>query len=169
MTGLARTAAPAVFLLEVSSSFVLGLLGRGNKGGQGVTEEEIRALIAEGESVGVVESAERHMIARVMRLGDRSVRGIMRPRAPRWTGSMSRTVCRTPWPGPHQPAFTHAGGSGRHRRAGGRPPVKDVLRAVADGEEAGIARLARPAPTIHDRADALDALEVLRASPVDMA
>jgi putative hemolysin len=69
MRGLARVAAPAVLLLEVSSRLVLRLLGRQDEGGQKVTEEEIRALIAEAESAGVVETAEKHMIGRVMRLG----------------------------------------------------------------------------------------------------
>jgi putative hemolysin len=47
--------------------------------------------------------------------------------------------------------------------------VKDVLRAVTDGGAVDLAPLVRAAPTIHDNADALDALETLRASPVDMA
>jgi putative hemolysin len=47
--------------------------------------------------------------------------------------------------------------------------VRDVLHAVTDGGAVDLAPLVRAAPTIHDNADALDALETLRASPVDMA
>jgi putative hemolysin len=47
--------------------------------------------------------------------------------------------------------------------------MREVLHAVADGGTADLAPLVRPAPTIHDNADALDALETLRASPVGMA
>ena len=37
------------------------------------------------------------------------------------------------------------------------------------GNETDLAGLVREAPTVHDNADALDALEALRMSPVDMA
>jgi len=45
-----------------------------------VTDDEIRILIADGESAGVIEPGERAMIAGVMRLGDRPARAIMTPR-----------------------------------------------------------------------------------------
>jgi magnesium and cobalt exporter, CNNM family len=38
-----------------------------------VTEDEIRALVAEAETVGVLASGERRMITGVLRLGDRPV------------------------------------------------------------------------------------------------
>ena len=49
--------------------------------------------------------------------------------------------------------------------------AKDVLHEVVAGGGGMVdpAALVRPAPTVHDNADALDALEALRASPVDMA
>jgi putative hemolysin len=80
MAALARLAAPVVGLLEVSSRLVLRLLGRHEEPERRVTEEEIRLLVAEGESAGAVEPQERRMIARVLRLGDRSVRALMTPR-----------------------------------------------------------------------------------------
>ena len=45
-----------------------------------VTDDEIRILIANGESAGVIEPGERAMIAGVMRLGDCPARAIMTPR-----------------------------------------------------------------------------------------
>ena len=45
-----------------------------------VTDDEIRILIADAESAGVIEPGERVMIAGVMRLGDRPARAIMTPR-----------------------------------------------------------------------------------------
>jgi putative hemolysin len=169
MKGVARVAAPAVLLLEVSSRLVLRLLGRQDEGGQEVTEEEIRALIAEAESAGVVETAEKHMIGRVMRLGDRSVRGIMTPRPEvDWVdvgGELPDALARLR-ASPHSrlPAARST-----IDELLGVVHVKDVLRAVTDGGAVDLAPLVRAAPTIHDNADALDALEALRASPVDMA
>jgi putative hemolysin len=77
---LGRVTAPAVWLLEASSRLALRLLGLGEQPEQRVTEEEIRQLVMEAESSGVVEPSERHMMSAVMRLGDRSVRGLMTPR-----------------------------------------------------------------------------------------
>src|SRR5687768_3126414 len=79
MAALARLAAPAIGLLEVSSRLLLRLLGRHEQPERRVTEEEIRMLVAEGESAGAVEPQETRMIARVLRLGDRSVRALMTP------------------------------------------------------------------------------------------
>ncbi len=80
MTAMARIAAPVVWFLDVSGRAVLGALGYGAQAEHRVTDEEIRALIAEAESAGVIEPGERAMIAGVMRLGDRPVRAVMTPR-----------------------------------------------------------------------------------------
>ncbi len=45
-----------------------------------MTEEELKALLAEGEQTGVLETGERDMIERVLRLADKPVRAIMTPR-----------------------------------------------------------------------------------------
>ena len=74
MTLLAKVASPAVWLLDVSGRLVLRALGYGRQVEQRVTDEEIKTLIAEAETAGVIEPSERAMIAGVMRLGDRPVR-----------------------------------------------------------------------------------------------
>ncbi len=79
MTWLARFATPIVVLLDVSSAAVLRLLGSRRGERQRVTDEEIRALIAEAEASGVVQAGERRMISGVMRMADRNVRAIMTP------------------------------------------------------------------------------------------
>jgi putative hemolysin len=45
-----------------------------------VSEEEIRLLVAEGVDQGVIDSDERNMVNRVLRLGDRTVDSVMTPR-----------------------------------------------------------------------------------------
>src|SRR4029079_2581521 len=80
MTLLAQGACPAVSLLGVSGRLVLRALGYGRQVEQRVTDEEIKFLIAEAETAGVIEPSERAMIAGVVRLGDRPVRAVMTPR-----------------------------------------------------------------------------------------
>ena len=77
---LARVAGPAVWLLNRSSSLVLRLVGVTKIAREAVTEEELKALIAEGAQAGVLEVEERNMIERLLRLADRPVRAIMTPR-----------------------------------------------------------------------------------------
>src|SRR6185503_4069363 len=45
-----------------------------------VSEEEIRLLVAEGVDQGVIDTDERNMVNRVLRLGDRTVDSVMTPR-----------------------------------------------------------------------------------------
>jgi len=80
MTMFARLAGPAIGILDASTRLVMRLLGRGDVDRTDVTDEEIKSLIAEAESAGVVETKEKDMIAGVMRLADRRVAGVMTPR-----------------------------------------------------------------------------------------
>ncbi|HLM51650.1 MAG TPA: hemolysin family protein, partial [Solirubrobacteraceae bacterium] len=170
MALVARVAAPAVWLLEASSRLVLRLLGRGEGPERRVTEEEIGMLIAEAEGAGVVETAERHMIGRVMRLGDRSVRAVMTPRPELdWVDldREPREALARLLASPHSRLPAARGGT--IDGVVGVLHARDVLRAVAGGGVPDLAPLVREAPVLHDRVDALDALEALRRSPVDMA
>jgi putative hemolysin len=81
MTLLSRVAAPMVWLLKSSTEAALALLGQRSERDETVSEEEIRAMIAEGTATGVFEAQEREMIEGVLRLADRSVRALMTPRS----------------------------------------------------------------------------------------
>ena len=76
---LARIGTPAVWLLQRSTETLVHLLG-GSKDRQGVTEEEVKTLIAESAESGVIEPAEHHMLQGVFQLSDLAVRSIMTPR-----------------------------------------------------------------------------------------
>lgn len=77
---ISRIAAPLVWLLDKSGKLVLVLLGQSGEGRQGISDEEIRLVISEAESAGVMHRAETEMIAGVMRIADRSARQLMTPR-----------------------------------------------------------------------------------------
>ncbi|MFT4012374.1 MAG: hemolysin family protein [Paracoccus sp. (in: a-proteobacteria)] len=80
MRGISRVAAPLVWLLDRSGKLVLRLLGQTGTDSSGISDEEIRLVIAEAENAGVMHRAETEMIAGVMRIADRSARGLMTPR-----------------------------------------------------------------------------------------
>ena len=45
-----------------------------------MSEEELKAMLVEGAETGVLETEERDIIERVLRLADKPVRAIMTPR-----------------------------------------------------------------------------------------
>ena len=80
MGWLARIAFPFVWLLSHSTRLVLRLIGLGRDQASTISEEEIRMLVAESHEQGVIDSHERDMVNRVMRLGDRTADSLMTPR-----------------------------------------------------------------------------------------
>lgn len=71
---------PLVKLLSVSTEFVLGILRVKEPAESGVTEEEIKIMIAEGTAIGTFEETEREIVDRVFRLGDMRVSALMTPK-----------------------------------------------------------------------------------------
>lgn len=77
---LAKIGTPVVALLTKSTNALFRLLPVGDANGQVVTEDDIRAMLAQGTAAGVVDEREQHIAERVLRLGDRPVSAIMTPR-----------------------------------------------------------------------------------------
>ncbi|HEX6833823.1 MAG TPA: hemolysin family protein, partial [Rudaea sp.] len=59
---------------------LLRLIGVNRASSQEVSEDEIRLLVSESAEQGVIDSDERNMVNRVLRLGDRTVDSLMTPR-----------------------------------------------------------------------------------------
>ena len=78
---LSLAAAPFVKLLSLSTASILRLMRVDTRSQNAVTEEEIHAMIDEGEESGVIETVERDMVRNVFRLDDRQVASLMTPRA----------------------------------------------------------------------------------------
>lgn len=78
---LSRVASPFVFILSASTEVVIRALGIKPNNGPPVTEEEIKILIDLGAGAGVFEEAEKEMVDRVFRLGDRAAASLMTSRS----------------------------------------------------------------------------------------
>ncbi len=169
MAVLSRVAAPFVALLSRASRLALRALGEGGDAASGVTEDEIRALVAEAESAGIVEPQERRMIAGVMRLGDRPVRAVMTPRMEiEWIDvHASDEDIRARIRSSAHARLPVCDGS--PERLVGVLHVKDMLDALIDGRPLEVRALLHQPPVIPDTLDTLDALERLRAAPLGMA
>lgn len=169
MTVMAKIASPLVSFLDVSGRAALRILGYHPQTEHRVTDEEIRTLISEAESAGVIEPEERAMIAGVMRLGDRSVRAVMTPRHEVDMVDLSDDPEETRTrivESVHSRLPVH---EGRPDEMVGVVQAKDLLDAYMRGEHPDVRAQLRLAPTIPDTADALDIVDVIKKSPVHMA
>lgn len=77
---LSRLMRPVVRILSWSSSAVLKLARYSAPPDIPVSDNEIRYMIDEGVARGVIHRAERELVEKVFRLGDRNAGGIMVPR-----------------------------------------------------------------------------------------
>ena len=169
MAFIASVAAPLVWLLDVSGRLILRLLGQSGETEETVTDEEVKTIIAEAESAGVLETEERHMISGVMRLADRSARGLMTPRLDVELLDLSetreemieklRTTRHSVLPVQDGPVDSIVGVIVR----------KDLVQNVLAAEPLEIRTLVKQAPVVMDRSSALDVLKALRGSLVHMA
>ncbi len=169
MRMLSRAAAPVVWLLDYSTRMVFKLFGGAQGQDSSVTEEEIKSLVAEAATAGVIEGDERRMISAVLRLGDRPVRSVMTPRT---------DVCWIDLDDPEADirlALATAPHSRIPAARGGVDNIVGVLQlreliapAMAGGQ-LNIEEKLRVATVLPDTLDALDALQMLRQADVPMA
>ena len=169
MAVLARCTAPVAAVLDLSTRAIFALLGKSDTSQNAVTEEEIKTLVTEAATTGVIENAEHEMIAGVLRLGDRSARAVMTPRT-----DVEWLEAETP-----QAEILAELSAAHHSRlpvmSGGVDNVvgvvqlRELLPALLSGQPWQLADFIRAAPVIPDTLDALDVLDVLRNAPVPMA
>jgi putative hemolysin len=81
MHAFSRVASPVISLLSASTDLVLRMLKVKPYVEPTVTEEEIKILIEQGTTAGVIAEEEQDIVERVFRLGDRRADDIMTPRA----------------------------------------------------------------------------------------
>lgn len=165
---IARIAAPLIWILDRSGKLVLALLGQSGSQSRGVSDEEVRLIIAEAESSGAMNRAESQMIAGVMRVADRTARGLMtarhevgmldvdsdktellqrlhdlsRSRLPVWEGNVDNII--------------------------GVLATRDILGPALLGESFDLRALLREAPVVRDGQSALDIVDRLRTAPAHM-
>ncbi|PRD44873.1 DNA-binding protein [Phyllobacterium phragmitis] len=168
MTVLSKLASPLVWLLDSSGNLVLRLLGQSGKTREGITDEEIKSVIAEAHSAGVIESEESAMISGVMRLADRTARALMTPRRDVEVIDV-------------EDSFDDIRAQ-LHRTNHSRLPVrkgstdeiigvlfvKDFYNAVSSGGHVDIGTLAREVTVVLDLSTANTVIEAIRGSPAHM-
>ncbi|HEV7346266.1 MAG TPA: hemolysin family protein [Devosia sp.] len=166
---LAAVGSPLVWILDVSGQLVLRLLGQAGDPEETVTEEEVKTIIAEATTAGVIETDEHSMISGVMRLADRSARGLMTPRLDVDVVDLSddsdeirRTILST-----HRSRLLVQDGDSDSII--GVVAIKDIIGVFANGLPLEIRKFVQPVPVVMDHAEALDVVRAIRNSTVHMA
>jgi putative hemolysin len=166
MMFLSRIASPFVWLLDVSGRLLLALLGQRRTSQARVTEEEIKMLISEAETAGVIESEERDMIAGVMRLGDRPVSAVMTPR--HQVDMIDLTDEAVDVAKAIKESF-HSRlpvSNGTPDEVIGIIQAKDIVDVLIAGKKLDLRKLVTKAPVIPDTMLALDVVELLKGSSI---
>jgi putative hemolysin len=169
MAGVAWFAAPLVWVLEHSSQFLLKILCIRRSADHTVTEEEVKAMIAEGTESGVFEPQEKELIAGVMRFGDRNIRAIMTPRNEvialdvEWDEAKIFQVLKD-CPHSRLPAY-----KGDPNNILGVVQAKDLLNGFLLGQSFDLAAAIRHVEMVHDNSPALRVLDTLKGSPIHLA
>jgi len=166
---LSRATAPVIWLLSASTAAVLRLLGQSKPSDQAVTEEEVKAVVAEGATSGAIETEERHMIERVLRLADKPVRALMTPRTElEW---LDRTASAQDVAARLRASSVTRFVVADHRvdNVVGVVAAKDLLDQLLEGAPLSIAGAMRRPLVLPDTLSALAALERLRNDPIGMA
>lgn len=161
---ISRIAAPIVWILDKSGNVVLRLLGQSGESDRGISDEEIRVMLSEARTAGVIEPAETEMIAGVMRIADRSARGLMTPRHEVETVDIDDSGADV---------LLRFRDSRRSRllvREGSDDNIIGVisLRDLLSDEVTDLRSLVQEVPVIREGLPALNVIEELKSSPAHM-
>jgi putative hemolysin len=166
---VARIAAPAIWLLNGSTRFLLRLMNLRPRFERAVTEDDIHYLVAEGARLGVIHAVERDMIEGVLDLADSPVRTIMTPRPHvQWVDlndpkeqifSQIRTC-------PHAQLLVCRGSIDE---VVGIVRKQDIADQVLDGQLPDLEQATRPPLIVHESTNVLRTLDLFRKTPVHTA
>ncbi|QFS81855.1 Magnesium and cobalt efflux protein CorC [Roseivivax sp. THAF40] len=166
MVLLSKVAAPLVWILDKSGKLMLRILGQDRSRQHRVSDEEIHLLISEAESAGVIEKGETAMIEGVMRIADRTAKGLMTPRLEVAIADIDESLDDI------LERFRTSGRSRLPLRDGGPDDIIGILHSrdmlLADRATFDPRRLMMNAPVIHDALPAMEVVDRLRASPEHM-
>jgi putative hemolysin len=168
MVVMARLGGTVVWLLGRSIDLVLLVLRHRPPPASSVTEEEVKALVAEAAETGVLHAAEQAMIEGVLRIADRATVSVMTPR--------EQVVALSPDDAPEVvQRLVAASGHSRYPVEAedgsilGVAHAKDLLDRLMRREPFALRACLRPALVVKESLPVLQLLERFRSSSVHLA
>ena len=165
----ARSAAPIVWFLDVSSKFVLRVMGQRPGFERKVTDEDIQGLIREAERTGVLGKIERELVEGVLDLEERPVRTIMTPRPDiAWVDldEPKDAIVNKVRASPYAQLLVSRGSIDD---IAGVVRKQDLLEQILDGAAFDVKSLLLPPLVIPEGISILRTLDLFRKTPVNTA
>lgn len=169
VTVLTMCFSPVAILLHKAGSVLLRLIGIKPKDADSMTEDEVKAVIAEGMESGALDEAEHSMLQRIIRLGDRDVKSIM-------THRMDVVFIDIHDPLPEIKRIVHETGHARYPVTDGEIDniigiihSKDILDGVFSQPHLDIRTYLRDIPSLPENTSCTKALELFKNTRAHMA
>jgi putative hemolysin len=169
MHALSRIAAPIAWLLSRSTDLALRLARVRKDAGAAVTDAEVKYLMREGARTGHFAQAERDIVEMALRLGDRRVSALMRPR------THMEYLDLDDAPAENQRKLVDSRYSrfpviqGGFERVLGIVQAKDLLAPLLKGQPFDLRGAVKPPVFIPETAPALKALELFKRTGAPIA
>ncbi|MEG2005456.1 MAG: CBS domain-containing protein, partial [Bilophila sp.] len=152
---------------DSAAKAVLGLLS-GKSATDGASQLDMAALASDGKRDAIFAPEECAMVARVIRLGGRTVRYVMTPRRKMYClteGTDRQELLRVAMAAPYasipvQQAMTD--------EVSGVVHLGELLNALEGNAPIDLTRMARPVPTVLEHASLPDLLDIFRRHPVPL-
>lgn len=162
MNSLARMTSPVVRFLSASTNFILRVLRIRPSAEPPVTEEEIKILVDQGTRAGVFDPAERDLVSRIFRLGDRTVDMLMTQRSDIVWLEMQDTpalLLQKIAKSEHSRYPVHEGST---ENVQGLVVVRDLLQQSLEGKEINLRGALRPPLYVPEGSRAVDLVQKFR-------
>jgi putative hemolysin len=169
MFWLSRLTAPAVHLLSLSTEGALRLFGVRQGGNSMITEEEIRIMLKQGVSGGIIEKAEQEIVDRVFLLDDLVISSVMTPYTELVLVSLDAP------PAENQRKMVESGHStfpayrGRKDEVLGVVSIRDLWVRMLDGNPFDLEVCLQPGLYVPEHASVLQTLDLLKEAGRDHA
>jgi putative hemolysin len=160
---------PIASLLHKSGHGLLHILGLSRKDADSITEDEVKAVIAEGAESGAIDPTEHEILQRIIRLGDRDVKSIM-------THRMEVIFIDVKDPYEEIKRVVNETGHARYPVTDGDIDdvigvvhSKELLDAVLQGRELKLRDYVREMPSLPENTACFKALEIFKSTRAHMA
>ncbi|MEZ5344688.1 MAG: hemolysin family protein [Pyrinomonadaceae bacterium] len=169
MNLVSKLTAPFVWILSTSTGSVLRLFRLDEVDEDHVSEEEIKAIILQGASSGVLEETEQELMESITRLDDQQITALMIPRTKiEWINLKDRKaeIERIILSAPYSRLLA---GNGSLDDISGFVKTRDVMNLLLSKEPFTIEKLVREPIFIPETSTILDVLEQFRDSSSKIA
>ena len=169
MNFISRWTAPVVWLLSSSTQLILKIFRQDAAHQETVTEDEIRHVIMQGKTAGILEQTEQELLESVIRLDDQNITALMTPRTKIvWIDRRgSETEIRRRIKNCEFSRMLI--GDGSLDDVIGFVKAKDLLYSVLNGDSFNLETVIKQPLFIPESITALDVLEKFRTSDTHLA